>query len=137
MVWRVAAGYHQAMQYDVDTPQAYLDALDEDWRKALVLQLREIISDVAPDWSEGIGHKMLSYSGKTGPAMHLNAQKGYVALYVGDALALDPDGSLLAGLDCGKSCIRLRKTKVPARPDLIEILRRVAARYDLNGHNPC
>ena len=53
---------------------------------------------------------MLSYSDHKGPIFHLNAQKNYVSLYVGDAKKVDPDGSLLKGIDVGKGCLRFKKS---------------------------
>ena len=47
----------------------------------MVERLRNIIARVAPDWRESIGRKMLRFTGPMGMALHLNAQKGYVALY--------------------------------------------------------
>lgn len=103
------------MQYDVSTPEEYFDALDDDWRKARILDLRDLIARLAPNWREGIEYKMLSYSDEIGSVLHLNAQKSYVGVYVGDIAKVDPDGSLLGGLDLGKGCIRLKK-----RDDLTE-----------------
>jgi len=125
------------MQYDVETPQAYLDALEDDWRKALVQRLRGIIRAVAPDWDEGIGHKMLRYTGRNGPALHLNAQKGYVGLYVGDVAVLDSSGDLLAGIDCGKCCIRLRKVKTLDEAALRMLIARVHARPEAGERTDC
>lgn len=117
------------MQYDANTPEDYLSMLDDDWRLATILHLRDVIQDIAPDWVEGIGHGMLRYSGPNGPALHLNAQKKYVGLYVGDVAALDPDGTLLDGMDCSKSCIRLKKVKRPDQRSLRLLLERHKARY--------
>ncbi len=56
---------------------------------------------------------MLSYEDDADPIFGLNAQKGYVSFYVGNAQKVDPTGELLGGLDCGKGCIRFKKsTKV-------------------------
>jgi uncharacterized protein YdhG (YjbR/CyaY superfamily) len=52
---------------------------------------------------------MLCYRDKKGIIFHLNAQKNYVSLYVGDIHKIDPDGSLLKGIDKGKGCIRFKK----------------------------
>ncbi|MEO1226298.1 MAG: DUF1801 domain-containing protein [Pseudomonadota bacterium] len=98
------------MQYNVATPQDYLDALDADWRRDRLQTLRGIILDRAPALEEVISHKMLGYRDKRGVAFHLNAQKGYVSLYVGDIAKIDTDGALLKGIDCGKSCARFKKS---------------------------
>ena len=102
------------MQYDVTTPAEYLAVLADDWRRDTLLQLRALIQDKAPDWQEGIEYKMLSYSDASGVSMHLNAQKNFVALYVGDVAKVDPDGVLLGAMDMGKGCIRFKRTNVVA-----------------------
>ena len=112
------------MQYDVQTPDEYLRALEDDWRRAKLLELRSIIRDCGPELVEGIDYKMLSYRDEQGILFGLNAQKHYVALYVGDAHKVDPDGTLLAGLDVGKGCIRFSKSKAVAETGIREFIRR-------------
>jgi len=116
--------------YQAENPAAYLDALEDDWRKDKLMAIRDVIAEVMPDWTEGMKYKMLGYF--DGPnddaALVMNAQKGYVALYAGDLAALDPDGTLLNGLDCGKSCIRLKKRFDPTDGRLEAILQAVAKR---------
>lgn len=99
------------MQYEVETPEQYLEALEPDWRRDTLLSLRELIRSHAPELVEGIAYKMLAFTDKSGEGFALNAQKHYVSLYVGNARKIDPDGSLLAGLDVGKGCIRFKKTQ--------------------------
>lgn len=125
------------MQYDAHTPAEYLACLEDDWRRATILHLREVIAGIAPDWVEGIGHGMLQYSSADGPVLHLNAQKKYVGLYVGDVAALDPDGTLLAGIDCGKSCIRLKKLKRPDPASLRLLIQRQKARHEAGLASAC
>jgi Domain of unknown function (DU1801) len=52
----------------------------------------------------------------------LTAQKSSVNFYVGTAAKVDPDGSLLAGLDVGKGCIRFKKTKAIADTRIEEFI---------------
>ena len=110
------------MQYDVTSPEEYLDVLEKDWRKEKLGQIRAIIQSAAPHLKEGINYKMLSYSDEKGVVFHLNAQKHYVSLYVGNSKKVDPDGSLLAGLDLGKGCIRFKKSKVVAETGIEEFV---------------
>ena len=98
------------MQYEVDLPEEYVAALEDDWRKEKLLKLRSIIKTKAPQLEEGIEYKMLRYSDGQGTIFHLNAQKNYVSLYVGNAEKIDPDGRLLEGIDVGKVCIRFKKS---------------------------
>ncbi len=98
------------MQYDAETPEEYLRDLDDDWRREKLLELRQILFAAAPHLIEGINYKMLSYSDERGTVFHLNAQKHYVSLYVGNAQRIDPGGDLLDGLNIGKGCIRFSKS---------------------------
>lgn len=97
------------MQYDVQTPQEYMQMLEDDWRREKLEELRAIIKSCAPELTEGIDYKMLCYRDDKEIVFGLNAQKHYVSLYVGDVTKIDPDGSLLAGLNVGKGCIRFTK----------------------------
>jgi len=98
------------MQYDASTPQAYLDALALDWRKDKLAQLRALILSTSSELVECINYKMLCYRLNDVAVFHLNAQKGYVSLYVGDIKKIDPGNTLLSGLNVGKGCIRLTKS---------------------------
>ncbi len=87
-----------------------MNLLDDDWKREKINQLRKLILSSAKDFDEGINYKMLSYGDDRGILFHLNAQKNYVSLYVGDAKKIDPKGILLKGIDVGKGCIRLKKS---------------------------
>ncbi|QDU07615.1 iron chaperone [Gimesia aquarii] len=112
------------MQYDAKTPAEYMEMLDDDWRRETLSNLRAIIQSKAPTFDEGIQHKMLSYGDRRGPLFHLNAQKHYVSLYVGDAKKIDPDGSLLNGIDVGKGCIRFKKSVSVSETHIDEFVER-------------
>ena len=112
------------MQYNVRTPQEYLAALDDDWRREKLETLRIIIHSHGPDLVEGINYKMLCYRDSRGILFHLNAQKNYVSLYVGDAKKVDPDGSLLGSLNVGKGCIRFSKSTAISDTGIGEFVRR-------------
>ncbi len=109
------------MIYDAETPKDYLAALDEDWRKEKLLEIRAHLLSI-PGVTEGMEYKMLQYKRGDDPVAIMNAQKGYVSVYMDDLNALDPDGTLLAGKNYGKSCLRLRKT------DDIDVVKALAAR---------
>jgi len=112
------------MQYDVSTAEEYLEALDNDWRKEKVLELRKILLSATDDIVEGINYKMLSYADSNGIICHLNAQKNYVGLYVGDAKKIDVEGTLLAGIDCGKGCVRFKKSNDASSDNIKEFITR-------------
>ncbi|MBO6549987.1 MAG: DUF1801 domain-containing protein [Rhizobiales bacterium] len=99
------------MLYEVKTPEDYFNKLDNDWRQEKLLQLRAIIKEKAPELEETINYKMLGYGVGDAFVFHLNAQKNYVSLYVGNVLKIDPNGAMLKGLNVGKGCIRFTKTK--------------------------
>ncbi|KGX92111.1 hypothetical protein N781_17530 [Pontibacillus halophilus JSM 076056 = DSM 19796] len=99
------------MQYDAGTPEDYLQQLEDDWRKEKLLFIRELILKEAPELQEGIQYKMLSFGDGTTTLFHLNAQKAYVSLYVGDINKINDSETLLEGLDVGKGCIRIKKSK--------------------------
>jgi uncharacterized protein YdhG (YjbR/CyaY superfamily) len=110
------------MLYDVKTSAEYLDALEDDWRKEKLLELRKLIQTAGPDLIEGIQYKMLSYGDGTKTVFHLNAQKNYVSLYVGDTTKIDKEGELLQGIDRGKGCLRFKKSTEPAKTGIAEFI---------------
>jgi len=97
------------MQYDVNTVEQYLAVLQDDWRKSLLYDIRQYILS-NHNLNEDIEYKMLSYKLEDKSIFHLNAQKNYIGLYVGNIAKIDSDGSLVGHHDCGKGCVRLKKT---------------------------
>lgn len=115
------------MIHEAATPEEYLSVLDDDWRKERLLAIRDVFLDV-PGAGEGMKYKMLHYSVGGSSLGILNAQKGYVAVYMDDLAVLDPDGTLRDGLDCGKSCVRVKKRTDMAKVDAL-IARRIAQQF--------
>lgn len=111
------------VQYDVTTPAEYLDALEDDWRRDTLLALRDLLL-AHEGVEEDIEYKMLGFRDRQGGICNLNAQKAYVALYVGTADKIDPSGELLEGLDRGKGCIRFRKSNSVADTRIDEFIAR-------------
>jgi hypothetical protein len=72
------------MLHDAGTRQQSLSNLPDDWRKHTLMQLRALILRQGPDLEESVDYKMLGYGGQDRFVFHLNAQKGYVSLYVRD-----------------------------------------------------
>ncbi len=110
------------MLYDVKTPEEYHKALETDWRKEKLLELREMILSSSPDLVEGIRYKMLSFGDADQVVFQLNAQKNYVSLYIGDTKKVDPSGELLKGIDKGKGCLRFKKSTVVAETRIDEFI---------------
>ena len=125
------------MLYEAKTPKEYLKQLDDDWRKDKLLGLRDIISKRAPGLVECIHYKMLGYSQGEDFVMHLNAQKSYVSLYVGNIKKVDPDGSLLKKVKLGKGCIRFTKSVALAETGIEEFLDRLVALLEQGVDTGC
>ncbi len=98
------------MLYQVNTPQEYLDVLQEDWRKEKVIEVWKILETEGPELQPGIEYKMLSFADERGTVFNLNAQANYVSFYVGDTTKVDASGEMLAGFNRGKGCVRIKKT---------------------------
>ncbi len=122
------------MRYDVETVAEYLEALEDDWRREKLLALRGLVLERAPELEEGIRYGMLSYEDAKGQVFGLNAQKGYVGLYVGDATKVDPGGELLRDLDRGKGCIRFKR-RVDVEETAIDEFIAKAARLRREGED--
>lgn len=110
------------MLYDAQTPAEYLDQLEDDWRRITLMELRAIVLATSPQVEERIHYKMLGYGSADDFVCHLNAQRGYVSLYVGDIKKVDPTGELVAGLNIGKGCIRFTKTKMVEKTRIDEFI---------------
>jgi len=111
------------MQYDVSSPLEYVEALDLDWRKEKLLQLRDIILHQDSEIQESISYKMLCFKLNNSVLFHLNAQRGYVSLYCGNTKKIDPNEDLLKGLNIGKGCIRFSKTKDISKTDIEKFIK--------------
>ncbi|MEP0521923.1 MAG: DUF1801 domain-containing protein [Hyphomicrobiales bacterium] len=112
------------MLSNAKTPAEYIDQLEEDWRRDKLQSIRAIIQKQAPQLTERIHYKMLGYAEDGNYAFHLNAQRAYVSLYVGDASKIDPNGELLKGLSVGKGCIRFAKSTEIANTHIDEFIGR-------------
>ncbi|WP_421874832.1 DUF1801 domain-containing protein [Marinoscillum sp.] len=123
------------MQYEATNPDDYLGQLQNDWRKEKLLWIRQLLLGYS-ELDEGMEYKMLRYGNDKSSLFHLNAQKNYVSLYVGDTKKIDPSGALLKDFDLGKGCIRIKKsidleaTSLPAFIDMA--LQRWKAGLDLS-----
>ena len=97
------------MQYNAETPDAYLSMLDDDWRRECLLAVREMFLAI-PGIAESMSYKMLGYHRGEDVFGHLNAQKNYVGVYLGELDRIDPGRAIRGKANCGKSCLRIRKT---------------------------
>ena len=93
------------MKRDADTPQPYRNDVTGEQREMLEA-IREVIFEVSPQTDEVIQYGMLGYPGLA----NLGAQKHHVALYVmPEVLARHRDR--FPGADCGRSCLRFRRSE--------------------------
>lgn len=97
------------MRYEADTPETYLHLLDNDWRKATLLAVRALLFKQEHELYECINYNMLCYQLDNQSVFHLNVQKQYVSLYVGDINKVADARLLLADFSLGKGCIRIKK----------------------------
>ncbi len=125
------------MQYQATTPEAYLEELPEDWRKAKLLQVRDMIRANGPELEERIEYKMLGYGTKSTTVFHLNAQKAHVSLYVGDINKIDSAWALLKNFSTGKGCVRIAKHQDPLESDLETFITRVLDTWRAGGDISC
>ncbi|MEM9833879.1 MAG: DUF1801 domain-containing protein [Bacteroidota bacterium] len=113
------------MQYKANTPEEYINQLEDDWRKEKLEAVREMIKANAPELVEGIEYKMLSYGDSEKHLFHLNAQRAYVSLYIGNIDKVADARELLQNLDLGKGCIRIKKNQELEKTNLNEFISRV------------
>ncbi len=125
------------MQYKAETPGEYLEALDDDWRKEQLLLIRSMIQAHGPELKEGIQYKMLCYGDGQRNLFHLNAQRAYVSLYVGDLNKLEGAGELLTDFDTGKGCIRVRKSTDLSTTRLETFIARTIDHWRKSGDTDC
>ena len=107
------------MQRDAKSPQHYIDSI-EGAQKELLLEIRALILEAAPESEEIIEYGMLGYTG----IANLAAQKHYVSLYVAPKVLAQykqnhPESN------CGKSCLRFRSQKDFHADSVQELLQEV------------
>lgn len=125
------------MLYDVKNPTEYIKAQEKDWRLEKLQSIRKLIKKNVSGVKETINYKMLAYDYKGDKIFHLNAQKAYVGLYVCHTKKVDPDGSLLKGIDCGKGCIRFKKTTELNEVNLTKLMNNAVKLSDAGEKSDC
>lgn len=122
------------MQYEADSPKAYIDMLEDDWRKDKLMLIRSIILESHLGLNESIEYKMLAFKSGSQRVFHLNAQKNFVGLYVGNIYKVDPELKFLSGYNIGKGCIRIKKSNKILESGLSAFIRQ-AAQMNMAGHD--
>ncbi len=80
---------------------------------------------------------MLCYSKGEQSIFHLNAQKAYLSLYVGNIDQVGNSGSLLKGFDMGKGCIRIKKGIKLSETKLDEFIAEAINFWNKGGNTDC
>lgn len=125
------------MHYKANTPQEYLESLDEDWRKEKLLTVRDMILNYGQELKETIAYKMLAYQREEKSIFHLTAQKNYVSLYVGSIGKVEGSDDLLQGFDTGKGCIRIKKSMNLKQSGLEKFIEKTMAITRSGGDTAC
>ena len=125
------------MQYPVNSPSEYFDALDNDWRKDKLLQVRDLILKYGSDLSESIEYKMLAFGMNGKNIFHLNAQSAYVSLYVGTINKVDGADKMLKEFNKGKGCIRIKKSVNIDETGLEEFIEKTIDIWRDGGETDC
>ena len=115
------------MQSKAKTVAAYLKEADAARRPALT-KLRKLFVEVLRGSREEMDYGMATYKQGSELVTAFANQKGYIAFYAGQT-AINAHKKELAGIDCGKGCIRYKK------PDQIDfsvvksLLENISARH--------
>ena len=125
------------MQYEAKTPTEYVAQLDSDWRKDKLEQVREMIKKQGPHLNEGIEYKMLSYGNSEKNIFHLNVQRAYVSLYVGNIDKVDNARELLKDFDKGKGCVRIKKKVDISESGLEAFIKQTVELWEKGGNTDC
>jgi uncharacterized protein YdhG (YjbR/CyaY superfamily) len=125
------------MQYEAHSPSIYLAQLEEDWRKEKLQEVRQMILSSGPQLNETMEYKMLAYKLKDQTVFHLNAQRAYVSLYVGDISKVKGADEYLKAFDVGKGCIRIKKRVTLQDSGLDEFIRKTIAHWASGGETVC
>lgn len=125
------------MQYKAKNPEEYLNKLDDDWRKVQLMLVRAMILDSDGDLKEDIEYKMLSYKKNGESLFHLNAQRNYVSLYVGNIDKIAEARQWLRDFDMGKGCIRVSKNNDLQNTGLQKFIHAVIAQWSAGVDTRC
>lgn len=113
---------------DARTVAAFLKETDAERRPALT-RLRKLVREVLPSSTESMAYGMPTYQRNGEMVTAFNSQKGYIAFYSGEA-AIKAHRKQLAGLSCGKSCIRYTKPEKIDFDVVRSLLKNIATRWE-------
>ena len=125
------------MQYTADNPTEYMQHLEDDWRKEVLNQVRSMILSNSACAGEVIEYNMLAYKFADSVLFHLNAQRNYVSLYVGNINKIQGGREMLESLDLGKGCIRIKKSVSLQDTNLEGFINRVVDKWKAGNDISC
>jgi uncharacterized protein YdhG (YjbR/CyaY superfamily) len=94
------------MTSKTEAVDAYLDVQNPE-RQAALQAVRELIFEAVPEIRETMRYRMPTYE-LDEVVVAFASQKHYMSLYL-DTELVEKYGGELAGLDCGKSCVRFKR----------------------------
>lgn len=95
------------MQSKARTVDAYMTEVPPA-RQAAIAELRELCRKVLVGYDENMQYGMPGYAKDGTVRVAFNSQKQYISLYIAPAVVA-ANRDLLAGISCGKSCIRYKR----------------------------
>lgn len=96
------------MKYEVDSINAYLEAIPQD-RLPIINEIISIIDEVAPKATKIYKYNMPYYALNGEPLFAVASQKHFIAVYVTEHKLIEKHKEELGKVSLGKSCIRFTK----------------------------
>ncbi|MDQ0463891.1 uncharacterized protein YdhG (YjbR/CyaY superfamily) [Caulobacter ginsengisoli] len=95
------------VQSTAATVDEYMETVAPERLEAMK-RMRALFKEVLVGYEEGMNYGMPTYGPSGAYVTAFNSQKGYIAFYAGQT-AMAKFKDQLAGIDCGKGCIRYKK----------------------------
>jgi uncharacterized protein YdhG (YjbR/CyaY superfamily) len=96
------------MKYEVSSVEAYIDAIPED-RKEAIVTLIGYIHNAAPGIKEELRYNLPCYTLNNELLFAVASQKHYMSLYIFNAKLIKEFLPSLGNVNVGKNCIRFKK----------------------------
>jgi uncharacterized protein YdhG (YjbR/CyaY superfamily) len=123
------------MKNRANTPDAYVQSLDED-RRAQIEAIRRLVKASVPEATEGMAWGMIGYAIDGRPFAGVASQKSYLSLYLMDLYTQpalrERHAAALSRLKMGKSCIHFQRVEeLPL--DTIAAILKMAPKVHVSG----
>jgi uncharacterized protein YdhG (YjbR/CyaY superfamily) len=119
------------VQSTAATVDEYMETVAPERREAME-RMRALFREVLVGYDEGMKYGMPTYGPAGDYVTAFNSQKGYIAFYAGRT-AMEKFKAQLAGIDCGKGCIRYKKIEKIDFDVVRGLLEDIAARRPAQG----